>query len=372
MLRNYGVMKWYLKCLSRSFDFKGRSRRKEYWMFVLFNFVFSLVLALFDVFFDLNVQGYCIGVLSGVYSVLMLIPGLAVVVRRFHDIGKSGWWLLAGFIPFVGSILLLIWFCTPGEISDNQYGPDPIDEPDFTTAEALCDIKELPKKKSAKIFGLVLLELIVLVAGVYFLEDYKFNLYFNNSHSDYTERDYAPYSVVDSTAIDEYGDLVYWYQLRHVSELSGEKTILESRDIIEILDGNKDGYAIIKTSDDEWGVYGPEGKLVLDGSKISSINQLWSLRLVKDDDGKPLIEDGETYILYDLEGKQISTTKSFVAQHLYEVGFAIIGLVMLVLAILWYFLIWRRNNHVNSAEESMDVDEVEPTDLSEPKQQSVE
>lgn len=77
-------------------------------------------------------------------------------------------------------------------------------------------------------------------------------------------------------------------------------------------------------------------------------------------------------ILYDLEGKQISTTKSFVAQHLYEVGFAIIGLVMLVLAILWYFLIWRRNNHVNSAEESMDVDEVGPTDLSEPKQQSVE
>ena len=354
-------MKWYLKCLSRSFDFKGRSRRKEYWMFVLFNFIITLVLALLDNMFDLVPFGSNVGLLCGIYAFLMLIPGLAVTVRRLHDIGKSGWWILVALIPIVGPILLLIWYCTPGEISDNFYGPDPKDEPDFTAAEALYDIKELPKKKSGKIFGLVLLELIALAAGIYVLESCKSDLYFNYDSVYFEHSNDATYSVEDSISVGEYGDAIYWYQLRYHSENSVEKTVLESRDRIEILDDNNDGYAIIGTSDNKWYVYGPEGELVLDCSKIPPINTYW-LKLVKDDEGKLLIQDGDTYMLYDLEGKQISSMKSFMAQHLYEVGFAIIGLVMVAVALLWYFLIWRKKKGVNADAKPMGEDAATPSE----------
>jgi uncharacterized membrane protein YhaH (DUF805 family) len=362
-------MKWYLKCLSRYFDFSGRSRRTEYWMFVLFNLLFSGVFVLLDNVFDLVPFGSNVGLLSGIYAGLMLLPGIAVTVRRLHDIGKSGWNLLFLLIPILGPILLLIWYCKPDASNDNHWGPDPKDEPDFTVADALYDIKELPKKKSGKIFGLVLLELIALAAGIYVLESYKSDLYFNYD-SDYFEHSYdATYSVEDSISVGEYGDATSWYRLRHRSKNSEEKIILESHDNIEILDENEDGYAIIETSEGKWGVYGPEGELVLDGSKIPPINTFW-LKLVKDDEGKLQIQDGDTYMLYDLEGKQISSTKSFMAQHFYEVGFAIIGLVMVAVALLWYFLIWRKKKGVNADAKPMDEDAATPSESSE--QQSVD
>lgn len=93
--------------------FTGRARRSEYWYFVLFNFIVSSVLGLTGV-----------QILSAVYCLATLIPGLAVAVRRMHDIGKSGWFLLISFIPIIGAIWLLVLCCKDSQ-PDNQYGPNP-------------------------------------------------------------------------------------------------------------------------------------------------------------------------------------------------------------------------------------------------------
>jgi len=118
-------MNWYLKCLKQYADFGGRARRKEYWMFFLFNFIFSFVLGFIDGFLGLANYEIGLGVFSGIYSLAVLIPGLAVGVRRLHDIGKSGWNYLFILIPIVGVILILVWFCTEGEHATNNWGEDP-------------------------------------------------------------------------------------------------------------------------------------------------------------------------------------------------------------------------------------------------------
>lgn len=92
--------------------FEGRSRRSEYWFFVLFSTLFSIPL----VFFPL---------LSSIFSIIMILPNLAVTVRRLHDTGRSGWMFLIIFIPLIGVIWLLILLVTEGDIGRNQYGPDP-------------------------------------------------------------------------------------------------------------------------------------------------------------------------------------------------------------------------------------------------------
>ena len=99
-------------------DFNGRARRSEYWYFVLFNFLISTAVGV--------VTGL-IGIdwLSYIYSVALLVPGIAVGVRRLHDIGKSGWWLLISFIPLIGGIWLIILMAKEGDHGNNAFGPDP-------------------------------------------------------------------------------------------------------------------------------------------------------------------------------------------------------------------------------------------------------
>lgn len=111
-------MNWFLKCLKQYADFSGRARRTEYWMFTLFNAIISLILG-----FVLATIGLVF--LSYIYSIAILIPSLAVCIRRLHDIGKSGWWYLIGFVPVVGTIVLLIWFCTDSQPGNNEWGPNP-------------------------------------------------------------------------------------------------------------------------------------------------------------------------------------------------------------------------------------------------------
>ncbi|MFP3975564.1 MAG: DUF805 domain-containing protein [Dehalococcoidia bacterium] len=112
-------MVWYLEVLKKYAVFSGRARRKEYWMFVLFNAIIAFVLAFAEVF----VGGP--GVLANLYTLAVLIPSVAVSVRRLHDITRSGWWLLVGLIPLIGTILLLIFMVQDSESGDNQYGPNP-------------------------------------------------------------------------------------------------------------------------------------------------------------------------------------------------------------------------------------------------------
>jgi len=112
-------MEWYLKVMKQYADFNGRARRKEYWMFVLFNIIASIILSIIDS----AIGTY--GALTGLYSLVVLIPSLAVGVRRLHDSGKSGWMLLVAFIPVIGFIWLLILLITEGTPGENQYGANP-------------------------------------------------------------------------------------------------------------------------------------------------------------------------------------------------------------------------------------------------------
>ena len=110
------------------FNFKDRSRRSEYWYFTLFLFLTGIVLS----FVDIGVLGYApeeIGPLSALLSLLTIIPGLAVSVRRLHDIGRSGWFLLLVLIPIVGWIVLIYWCCQPSAEGPNEYGSGPLPAP---------------------------------------------------------------------------------------------------------------------------------------------------------------------------------------------------------------------------------------------------
>lgn len=111
-------MEWYLKVLKQYADFKGRARRKEYWMFYLISTLISIVLAIVDQVFDLTFGAASSGVIGTLYSLGILVPTIAVGVRRLHDSGKSGWFLL---IPFYNFYLLVI----DGEPGENEYGPNP-------------------------------------------------------------------------------------------------------------------------------------------------------------------------------------------------------------------------------------------------------
>lgn len=109
-------------CFSKFATFEGRARRSEYWFFTLFTVLVSTVLSIIDA-----VTG--IGVLSLLFTLAVLIPGIAVAVRRLHDTDRSGWWYLLILIPIVGFIVLIIWFCSRGTGDANRFGADPLAEP---------------------------------------------------------------------------------------------------------------------------------------------------------------------------------------------------------------------------------------------------
>ena len=117
-------MEWYLKVLKQYFDFSGRARRKEYWMFAAVNFGISMVLSIID-FALLGAADSGFSPLSTLYMLAVIIPGIAVGVRRLHDTGRSGWSLLFAFIPFIGAFIVLYFMLIEGESGRNQYGPDP-------------------------------------------------------------------------------------------------------------------------------------------------------------------------------------------------------------------------------------------------------
>ncbi len=118
-------MNWYLEVLKNYAVFSGRARRKEYWMFVLFNVIFSIVAAILDNVLGLAIKDVGYGPIYILYALAVFIPGIAVSVRRLHDTGKSGWFILLGLIPCVGGIILLVFMVTAGDVGDNEYGSDP-------------------------------------------------------------------------------------------------------------------------------------------------------------------------------------------------------------------------------------------------------
>lgn len=126
-------MQWYLTVFKKYADFSGRARRKEYWIFTLFNSIIILFLALLS--FALTAANSSLGivfmVIYCIYALAIIVPSLAVAVRRLHDTNRSGWFYLIGFIPVVGGIILLVFFCLDGNPDTNQYGPSPKESSPF-------------------------------------------------------------------------------------------------------------------------------------------------------------------------------------------------------------------------------------------------
>ncbi len=116
-------MEWFKIALRKYAVFTGRARRKEYWFFVLFYLLIAIGLGFIDSVLGLGSEEF--GLLSGLFGLAMVVPAFAVAIRRMHDTGRSGWWVLVNFIPLVGW-LIFIWFATrDGEPGPNAYGPDP-------------------------------------------------------------------------------------------------------------------------------------------------------------------------------------------------------------------------------------------------------
>lgn len=114
------IKKWYMEALTKYVEFDGRARRKEFWTFTLTNFVISIVLSILD-----SIVGLGIGFIGTLFSLAILLPSLAVGVRRLHDIGKEGWWILIGLIPIIGWIVLIYFYVQEGEAGANAYGANP-------------------------------------------------------------------------------------------------------------------------------------------------------------------------------------------------------------------------------------------------------
>ena len=140
-------MKWYIKVLKNYANFKDRARCREYWMFILINTIIFIVLGILFmlpnmIYSEFMLQSYndydyveiintintiylILYIIYSVYGLFILIPSLAVSVRRLHDIGKSGWFILISLIPIVGNIILMFWFSEEGMPETNKYGENP-------------------------------------------------------------------------------------------------------------------------------------------------------------------------------------------------------------------------------------------------------
>ena len=118
-------MQWFMTVLQKWSDFSGRARRREYWFFALFYLLIYIALTVVDMLTGLLNAATGVGVLGGLFALAMLIPGLAVGVRRLHDTDRSGWWLLLALIPVIGTIVVLVFYLLDSQPGDNRFGPNP-------------------------------------------------------------------------------------------------------------------------------------------------------------------------------------------------------------------------------------------------------
>ncbi len=130
----YNMLDWWKKVVFENYaNFSGRARRSEYWYFTLFNIIiFVPLVILFVVFADSGGNSEAISLIFMIFFIIaalaLFIPSIAVAVRRLHDTGKSGWWYLIGVIPivsYVGSIVLLVFYCMDSEPGSNKWGLNP-------------------------------------------------------------------------------------------------------------------------------------------------------------------------------------------------------------------------------------------------------
>lgn len=119
------LIDFYIKPYKNYINFTGRTRRKEYWMFVLINAVICITLVFLSDHFEKNYQTDFFFAFFGFYVLFNIVPVLALIVRRLHDMGKSGWYWFVRFIPLIGPIWLLVMLCTDSEHGPNKWGNNP-------------------------------------------------------------------------------------------------------------------------------------------------------------------------------------------------------------------------------------------------------
>jgi uncharacterized membrane protein YhaH (DUF805 family) len=128
------MMNWVKEVFSKYAVFEGRARRKEYWFFTLFAILVQVALAIVDGTLGMTAHG--VGMLGSLFVLAILVPSIAVTVRRLHDTDRSGWWVLIWFMPFVGWIVGLIFMCLDSQLGANRFGPNPKGEIGATAAPA--------------------------------------------------------------------------------------------------------------------------------------------------------------------------------------------------------------------------------------------
>lgn len=119
-------MQWYVLAFKKYAVFDGRSRRKEYWFFCLFNLLASVALAMVDSFTGMFNAETGVGLLGALYSLAVIVPGIAVTMRRLHDTGRSGWWILLVLMPLIGVLALIFLLVLASDEGGNEYGASPI------------------------------------------------------------------------------------------------------------------------------------------------------------------------------------------------------------------------------------------------------
>lgn len=119
-------MDWFIRALQQYAVFQGRARRREYWFFMLFYVLISSFLAVIDSIVGRFDEKTGVGLLSGLFTLGVLLPALGVAVRRLHDTGRSGWWLCLGIVPLLGTLALLVFALQRGTPGPNAHGPDPL------------------------------------------------------------------------------------------------------------------------------------------------------------------------------------------------------------------------------------------------------
>jgi uncharacterized membrane protein YhaH (DUF805 family) len=118
-------MNWYMQALKKYAVFSGRARRKEYWFYMLFYLIILVVLSICDGIIGTTMQGGGVGILTLIYILAVLIPTLAVTIRRLHDTDRSGWWIFIQLVPIVGFFVFLYFMVSDSTPGTNTYGPSP-------------------------------------------------------------------------------------------------------------------------------------------------------------------------------------------------------------------------------------------------------
>jgi uncharacterized membrane protein YhaH (DUF805 family) len=118
-------MNYYTDVLKKYAVFSGRARRKEYWMFALWNLIVIIVLSIVFTSMGVAIKNSLLTIVVDLYALAVFLPSLGVFVRRLHDTGRTGWWFFIGFIPLVGAIILLVFTVQDSKPGDNKYGPNP-------------------------------------------------------------------------------------------------------------------------------------------------------------------------------------------------------------------------------------------------------